>query len=92
MHYDLKSILEKEGQLMVWVTPGARITEILGFQKGPHDRDYLKIKVGAPPEDGRANEAVIKLLSEKTGIAKSRLVIASGLTTPFKRVVHTSAS
>ncbi len=89
MHYDLKTILEQEGKLMVWITPGARITEIIGFQKGPHERDYLKIKVGAPPEDGRANEAVLKLLSEKTGLPRSKLEVASGHTSPFKRVVYT---
>lgn len=87
MHIDPRSILEHEGSLMVWVTPGARRTEILGFAKGPHDRDYLKLKVSVPPEDGRANEAVLKLLSETFNIPKSRLSIASGQTTPFKRIV-----
>lgn len=89
MHLDPKSILETEGQLMVWVTPGGSRTEVMGFVKGPHDKEYLKLKVTAPPEDGRANEAVLRLLAETLGLPASRLRIASGEKTPFKRVVLT---
>lgn len=89
MHLDPRTILENEGRLMVWVTPGARRSEIVGFVTGPHDRQYLKLKVTAPPEDGRANEAVIRLLADTCGLARSRLAIVNGQTTPFKRVAYT---
>lgn len=87
MDATLKSRLEAEGQLMLWVTPGAKRAEILGFMPGPHDREYLKLKVTAAPENGRANEAVIALLAKTLGLPKSRLAIASGQTSTFKKLV-----
>lgn len=71
---------------MVWVTPGARQAALGAFTRRPDGRDYLKIKVTAAPEDGKANEAVIALLAEATGIPASRLAIASGHTSRFKRI------
>lgn len=65
--------------LTVWVVPGARRTEIVGFHG-----DAVKIRVAAPPEKGRANQAVIGLLSEQLG-AKVRL--ASGASSRRKRFV-----
>ena len=44
----------------------------------------LKVKVTAPPVDGKANEAVIKLLSKELGIKKSQIAIVSGQTSKIK--------
>ena len=38
----------------------------------------LKASVGAPPEDGRANEALLRLLATGWRLARRDLVIASG--------------
>ena len=46
----------------------------------------LKIKVAAPPEKGKANQAIIKFLAEKLGVKKKRVVIASGLTSTIKHI------
>ena len=40
--------------------------------------DALKVKVTAPPLEGRANKAVKKLLSEHLGIAPSQVEIIAG--------------
>ena len=40
--------------------------------------DALKVKVTAPPVEGRANKAVKKLLAEKLGIAPSQVEIIAG--------------
>ncbi len=40
--------------------------------------DVVKIKVSSPPEDGKANVAVLKLLASVCGIPKSRLQVVSG--------------
>ncbi len=39
----------------------------------------LKVKLAAPPVDGRANEALIKLLSKEFRVAKSRIRIVRGM-------------
>ncbi|MEJ2068285.1 MAG: DUF167 domain-containing protein [Deltaproteobacteria bacterium] len=40
--------------------------------------DALKVKVTAPPLEGRANKAVKKLLAEHLGIAPSQVEIIAG--------------
>jgi uncharacterized protein YggU (UPF0235/DUF167 family) len=46
----------------------------------------LRLRVTAPPEGGRANEAVISLLAEALNIAKSQVKIARGHTSREKLV------
>ena len=40
--------------------------------------DAWKVRVAAPPEGGRANEAVLTLLAEALGVRRRDLVLASG--------------
>lgn len=42
------------------------------------DGDPLRVYVNQPPEDGRANDAVIKLLAEHFKIPKSKIKIIKG--------------
>ena len=46
----------------------------------------LKIKVAAPPEKGKANQAIIKFLAAELGVKKKQVVIASGLTSTIKQI------
>lgn len=48
--------------------------------------DVLEVAVNAPPIDGKANEAVIRLLADTLGIAKSRIEITSGAGARHKRI------
>lgn len=43
----------------VWVVPGASRTEVVGAHDGA-----LKVRVAAPPEGGKANRALAKILVE----------------------------
>lgn len=47
----------------------------------------LSIKVKEPAKDGKANKALIDLLSEKLDVAKSRIKIKSGLKSRKKVIV-----
>lgn len=67
--------------LKIYIQPGAKKNEIVG----PHG-DAIKIKIKAPPLEGRANEALIEFLSETLGIAKSKIEIIRGHTSRQKLV------
>jgi uncharacterized protein len=71
--------------LRVKVVPGARREEIAGvldLPTGPR----LKVRVSAPPEGGRANDAVCALLASTLGVHTRSVSIASGHTSPEKTV------
>ena len=61
------------GRLNLKVVPGSSRDEIIGWLG-----DSLKVKVKAPPEKGRANEAVVALLAERLGIGTSSIAVVSG--------------
>ena len=48
--------------------------------------DRLRIRVTAPPEGGKANEAIIGLLASTLGIKRSRITITTGLTSALKTI------
>ncbi len=60
-------------RLRVRVRPGARSDRLLGVHAGA-----LKLSVVAPPEKGRANEAVVSLLSSALGVARGSIEVVGG--------------
>jgi len=72
-------------RLRLKVQPKARRNLIVGV--GP-DRDgpALKVAVNAPPEDGKANAAVIALLAEAFDVAKAAVSVVTGATDRRKLV------
>jgi uncharacterized protein (TIGR00251 family) len=48
--------------------------------------DRLKVQVTAAPERGKANDAVIGVLSEALGVPRSAVRIVAGETSPLKSV------
>jgi len=66
---------EPSALLPVRIQPRASKNEI-----GLMENGGLKIRLTAPPVDGAANEALIRFLAERLGIAKSRIGIVSGHT------------
>ena len=69
------------GRLSLKVVPGSSRDEIVGWRG-----DSLQVKVKAPPEKGRANEAVVTLLAERLGIGTSSITVVSGHGSPAKIV------
>ena len=64
----------------VRVTPHAKQNKVV------ESDGVLRVYTTVAPENGRANEAVIKLLSEYFDVAKSRIVISKGLASRDKVV------
>ena len=71
MDLDLTAI-DGGTRLRLRVKPGARRNEI----QGPHG-GALKLSVTAPPEKGKANRAVLDLLSNALGVPASSLTLLS---------------
>lgn len=72
--------------LPVKVTPKGGKDVILPYAVGD---EAMRLKVSAPPEDGKANTAVIALLSGMLKLPKSRLAITSGEKSRHKQVAIT---
>ena len=67
----------------VRLTPKCGRDAIDGWSDHLNER-VLKARVTAPPEDGKANAALIALLARTLGIAKSNIRIAGGATSRLK--------
>jgi hypothetical protein len=67
--------------LTLHIQPGAKKTEVAG----PHG-DALKIRLAAPPVDGKANAALLAFLAERLGVARTALELVSGEASRSKRV------
>lgn len=73
-------MVEKEqARITVRVQPNASQNDLLGFKDG-----VLHIRVAAPPIRSRANQELIKFLSDILGVGKSNLTIKMGITNKRK--------
>ena len=78
-------MLEETGRglvLKVTVRPSASRDQVLG-----RHGDRLKLSVQAPPEKGRANQAVLLLLARLLGLKKAHLSLLRGDTSRDKDVL-----
>lgn len=65
--------------LRVKVVPGASRDAIAGLLG-----DRLKIRVAAPPEDGKANAAACRLIAKAIGVPPKSITVEVGQTNPEK--------
>jgi uncharacterized protein len=65
--------------LRVKAVPGAKRDAIVGLLG-----DRLKVRVAAPPEGGRANESIRRLITQALGLSAKAISIESGATSPEK--------
>jgi uncharacterized protein (TIGR00251 family) len=67
--------------LTVKVQPRAAADAIAGF-----DPDWLRIRLRAPPVDGKANAALSVFLAQALGLPTRAVIILSGATGRLKRI------
>jgi len=67
--------------LNLHIQPGAKKTEIVGLHG-----DALKIRLAAPPVDGKANAALVAFIAAKVGAGRTAIEVISGLSSRAKRV------
>ena len=69
------------GDLAIRVQPRAKRTEVVGERDGA-----IVIRVSAPPVDGKANEAVTRLIAERLGVPRSSVQVVRGHASRDKQV------
>ena len=67
--------------LTLHIQPGAKKTEVAG-----EHGDALKIRLAAPPVDGKANAALLEFIADRLDVAKSAVTLKSGQTSRRKVV------
>lgn len=72
--------------LSVRVQPKASKNEIIGPCDDGQGGQSLKIRITAPPVDGKANAHLIKFLAKSFGVAKSQVSVVAGETGRNKRI------
>ena len=71
---------ERTVVLRLHVQPGAGRTSVLGIHG-----DALKVRVAAPPVDGRANSALVEFLATEFGLKPADVTLVSGASSRSKR-------
>lgn len=67
--------------LRLHIQPGAKKSEIVGLHG-----EALKIRLAAPPVDGKANVCLVGFLADRFGVAKAAVDLLSGESSRAKRV------
>ncbi len=67
--------------LDIYVQPNAKVTEAIGEHDGA-----LKVRLHAPPLDGRANQALLAWLADRLGLARRQVVLTAGQASRRKRI------
>jgi len=65
---------ENSLNIQVQIQPGSSKDQIIGLHNG-----RLKIKISAPPVDGKANQNLIEFISKALGVSKSKIEILKGV-------------
>lgn len=60
-------------KIAIHATPGARRTEAAGLHG-----DALRVRLGAPPMDGKANEALIAWAADTFGVVRKQVELLHG--------------
>ncbi len=73
-------------RLVVRLTPRAGRDRIDGWDRDEAGRPVLKVRVAAPPVEGEANAALVRLIAKALGVSKAAVRIASGDTARVKQL------
>jgi uncharacterized protein (TIGR00251 family) len=68
-------------RIALTVSPGSARSEIVG-----RHGDGWKVRVAAPPNRGRANEALVELVADALGVGRERVHVTAGHTSRRKLV------
>lgn len=73
-------------ELFVRLTPKSSRDAVEGVETAADGRSHLKARVRAVPEDGKANKALVRLLSDALGVPARAVAVVAGETARLKTV------
>jgi uncharacterized protein (TIGR00251 family) len=74
-------------KLRVRAIPNGNRNELLGWETDPQAGRVLKVRIAAPPVDGKANRALREFLATLLHLPKSKVDLEKGDTSRFKTFV-----
>lgn len=72
--------------LIVRLTPRASREDIEGIGALSNGERVLRVRVRAAPDKGAANEALLRLMSDRTGLPRARVALHGGAAARLKTV------
>ena len=69
-------------EFAIRATPNARRSEVVGVVD-----EVVRVKVAAPPEGGRANDELCRVVAEWFGVREQKVHVVSGSTSRVKRIL-----
>ena len=73
-------------QLHIHAQPGAKVSAVAGLHG-----EALKIRIAAPPVEGKANAALEAFIADKLGVARRLVSVEKGTASREKRVAVADA-
>jgi len=70
----------------IHAVPKSSANKIEGWVEDANGQKWLKVKIAAPPEDGKANKTLIKFLAKEWKVPASSLILLSGETSRYKKI------
>ncbi|MBB5351732.1 hypothetical protein HNR46_001971 [Haloferula luteola] len=71
-------------KLRIKATPHARKSEIVGWEEDALGGRVLRVRIAAPPVEGKANDALEKFLASWLGVSRSKVRLEKGGTSRIK--------
>ena len=74
-------------QIRVLAVPNSKTSEVVGWEDDPRAGKVLRVKIAAPPVDGKANAALRDFLAKHFGVPKSQVTLEKGDASRIKTFV-----
>jgi uncharacterized protein (TIGR00251 family) len=65
-------------QIRVLAVPNSKTSEVIGWEEDPRAGWVLRVKIAAPPVDGKANAALRDFLAKHYALPKSQVSLEKG--------------
>ncbi|MEH0862231.1 MULTISPECIES: DUF167 domain-containing protein [Halobacteriovorax] len=83
-HQVLRDAVDLIIEIDIWAKPGAKVEKLAIADTG-----HLIVSTQSPPEDGKANAGIMKLVAKKFGVSKGSIELTSGQQSKFKKMAIT---